>query len=241
MTDRWDFYHLRVDDKPAYIMLDMGIAADAPMPDYAIMAYVNVAMRQPRADGLSSNEEFAALKSIEDGLSEAATAAGRILYVGRCTTDGYRGFYFYISDDSAFREWADRAMRAFPDYAFATGWRPDPQWGVYFDFLYPSARDRQRMANRDLREQLEGHGDHMDQPRMIDHFAYFPDAAARTRFALAVTALGFRVTGQDDDEAFPLLFQRRDRPDVMDDISIELMELARAQNGDYDGWGCPVV
>lgn len=250
MSDRWNFYSLHVDDQPASIMLDMGIAADAPVPGFPILGLVDVTMRQPRPDGLSSQEEFEALCAIGDALSAAAAQAG-MLYVGRLTSDGRRCFYFHmkevkrlllLKDRSWFDKWAQGVMAAFPSYEFTVRSRPDPQWVTYRDVLYPDARDQQRMADRDLVEQLVKNGDHPDQPRSIDHRAYFPTPAARDAFAKAVVEQGWTIAGMHDDAGdFALDFVRVDAPDKMSVVSIALIELAGAHGGDYDGWGCEVV
>ena len=39
MSDDWDFYFCRVDNQPASIYLDLGIAAQAPLTEFPCMAY----------------------------------------------------------------------------------------------------------------------------------------------------------------------------------------------------------
>ena len=64
MSDDWDFYFCSVDNKPASIFVDLGIAKEAPMAEYSVMAYVRTHMQAPRDDGLSSQVEFETLKSL---------------------------------------------------------------------------------------------------------------------------------------------------------------------------------
>jgi len=82
MSDKWDFYPLLVDDQPASIFVDLGIAAEAPIATHAHMAYVSVEMRHPRDDGLSSQEEFEDLCRLEDAIIPKI-CAGNAIYVGR--------------------------------------------------------------------------------------------------------------------------------------------------------------
>jgi hypothetical protein len=89
MTDNWDFYFLRVDDKPASIFVDLGIAREAPIKALPFMAYVRLYMTNPRPDGLSSQEEFDALTSIEDAMKKLGGAGGEA-YVGRKTNSRQR-------------------------------------------------------------------------------------------------------------------------------------------------------
>ena len=74
MSDEWDFFALRVDDAPASIFVDLGIAKEAPIRTFSRMAYLRVLMRNPRADGLSSQEEFNDLIAIEDAVVSKVTA-----------------------------------------------------------------------------------------------------------------------------------------------------------------------
>ena len=82
MEQDWDFYLLRVDDQPASTYLDLALARIAPVADQPVITYVSVTMRAPRADGLSSNEEFDALIALEDALAGALQAGGAAIYAG---------------------------------------------------------------------------------------------------------------------------------------------------------------
>jgi uncharacterized protein (TIGR01619 family) len=244
MSDEWDFYRLQVDDQPASIFLDMGIARLAPLDTHASMAYLRVHMLHPTEDGLSSQVEFEDLIALEDAVIAEITADGATIYVGRNTSRSNRDFYFYTAEAALFEAAATDAMSAFPAYSFETGGRADPEWRAYFEFLFPSPRSRQQMANRDVIRNLESHGDLLDESRQIDHLAIFGRAADCDAFARLVSGQGF-VTADPcrraNDGRFHLEFSRLDRPRDIDDVSIPLFEAALNHDGDYDGWGCTVV
>src|SRR3954452_2054012 len=71
------------------------------------------------------------------------------------------------------------AMREFPAYEYETGTRADQEWRTYFDFLYPSEIDFQRIMNRRVRQQLEKNGDNASNERKIDHPALLPNPKAQ--------------------------------------------------------------
>ena len=48
MSNDWDFYSCRVDDKPASIFVDLGIRRDVPLSGRPYMAFVRLFMRAPR-------------------------------------------------------------------------------------------------------------------------------------------------------------------------------------------------
>jgi hypothetical protein len=96
MSENWDFYFCKIDDKTRSINLDLGIADSIPIVDLPFMAYIQLNMNSPSDNGLSSQEELSALTAIEMAL-EDKFFADRIQYVDRCTTDSHRDFFFYIS------------------------------------------------------------------------------------------------------------------------------------------------
>lgn len=242
MSDNWDFYPLLVDSEPASIYVDLGLAGEAPMENQHHMVYVRVFMRQARPDGLSSNDEFDDLIGIEDSLTEIFSGSESTTYVGRNTSSGNRDFYFYTADVAAFEESARAAMADHPEYQFEVGGRPDPEWDVYFGFLYPSPDDRQRVLNRRVVEQLAAHGDNHSEARSIDHFAYLPNATAITELRDFLAGQGFSVDQPKiDGGSVALCFTRVDRPDKIDDVVVPIAKRIREIGGEYDGWGCEVV
>jgi uncharacterized protein (TIGR01619 family) len=244
-ADQWDFYPLRVDDQPASIFLNMSLAQRAPVRGFERMAYLRVIMRAPRDDGLSSQDEYDRLIEVEEGVIAEIEKDGATGYVGRNTSSGNRDFFFYTRDAAAFERAARKAMQSYPEYRFETGGRPDSKWSTYFDFLYPSPLDIQRMGNRAVLRQLEEAGDVHDAVRAIDHMVVFRDKAATQRFAAFVRSRGFEVTStapaEHDPKVFHVEFKRQDRASDIDAIVDELYEAARKHGGEYDGWASEVV
>lgn len=245
MSDNWNFYFLTVDHKLASIFVDLGIGSDPPKTDFPNMAYIQLHMRSPRSDGLSSQEEFEQLKAIEEAFQREWPSGGNAVYVGRNTCGGTRDFFFYTRDPELFDRTATETMKSFPAYVYELGGRADPDWNVYFDFLYPSPKQMQVMGNRDVCENLKRHGDTLQKPRRIDHWAYFQDEASMNRYAMKVTAKGYDITerGQeeDSDPPFKLMFGRDDTPAAIDEVVIPLFELAQEFGGRYDGWETLVI
>ena len=242
MSEDWDFYLARVDDQPASIYVDLGIASEAPLESHGLLGYVRVEMRAPSDDGLSTDEEFETLIAIEDALVAALRQIGAI-FVGRNTSSGQRDFYFYLSDPKAFEFAADSALHAYPEYRWITGTRPDPEWRAYFDFLRPSERDRQRILNRRVREALQEKGDCLTATRDIDHVVYLPEEAARHAFVSRASDRGYAVVSEgptEDGEEYANIV-RQDRPSEIDEIVLQLVEICAELGGRYDGWGCEVT
>jgi regulator of RNase E activity RraB len=246
MSDNWDFYFCRVDDKPASIFLDLDIEQPAPISDLAHMSYVRLRMNAPRPDGFSSQEESETLNAIEDVLSAGLTADGSTRYVGRNTSDGWRDFYFYAAGAGDWQARVSRLMAPYQDYKFETGSRPDPEWKTYFEFLRPTPVDRQRIENRRVCFNLKKHGDALTQAREIDHWAYFSTEQARSTFVARAAELGYQLKQVADldkpDRRYRAELSRVDIPNLesIDGITLPLYTLARELDGDYDGWGTTV-
>ena len=245
MSDEWDFYPALVDDQPASIFVDLGIAASAPISSHGIMGYLRIHMRQPRENGLSSEAEFHALVGLEDIVTEKISTSAGAIFVGRNTSSGNRDFYFYVTDATLFETSVAAAMASFPDYEFEVGSRPDLVWQTYFEFLYPSPKQRQCIENRRVCDSLEKHGDRIDRPRLIDHFAIFPHRSNCEAYVDFVGARGFAIReghpSNDGKADWYVEFSRIDTPREIDDVTLELFEGAKERGGYYDGWGCNVV
>lgn len=245
MSDNWDFFPLRVDDQPASIFVDLGIRKQAPLKSHSTMAYLRVLMLKPREDGLSSQEEFDDLVSLEDKVTSKIVRDGTSLFVGRNTSSGNRDFYFYTSDPTGFEVIAREAMRDFPAYNYETGAREDRDWRTYFDFLHPSERSMQLIMNRRVREQLGKNGDNLSNERKIDHLVLLPSLEAQSAFARDVTGEGFAVDSApsepNDEGQLSVEFSRTDRPAQIDDVVLSLFDKATDLGGIYDGWGCHIA
>jgi hypothetical protein len=247
MSQDWDFYFQRVDDKPASIFVDLGIANEAPIKALPFMSYIRVYMRNPGPDGLSSQKEFDALKSIEDSIDRELTSDSQTIYVGRNTSDGTRDFYFYTAQPGDWEGRVNRLMQLFAPYEFDCGYRDDPEWKTYFEFLYPSDVDRERIKSRSVCDALKKHGDSLTQEREVDHWAYFPNPGARASFIEGVLRLGFRVRSMSEPEKagdrYGVRICRTDlpAPDSIDDVTLPLFKLAVELGGDYDGWETQVI
>jgi len=246
MTDDWDFYFCRIDDRPASTFVDLGALEYAPSTSLPYLGYVRVVLNDATADGLSSAGESKVLAAIEDALEDTLVAP-HTGYVGRCTTAGARDFYYYTSAAEGWKARVDEAMQAFPAYDYDADARPDPEWTTYLGYLAPGDEDRQRIENRRVCESLEAGDDALTEPREIDHWAYFAEAAQRDAFVAAAAGLGFAVRLLIEPDAdLPdcgAQLWRTDIPgyETIDEITLPLFELANHHGGSYDGWECEVI
>ena len=154
----------------------------------------------------------------------------------------------YASSEGEFDGLASKAIEPF-GYEFETLAQDDAGWTFYFDVLYPTAPDWQRIMNRHVLENLTREGDDLSKPRRIFHWLYFSNETDRGHCAETARQRGFgiRLTAEIDkpNKSFPLALQlyRIDSvaPSAIDALTLELFSLAQANSGEYDGWETQVV
>lgn len=244
MSEHWDFFFANVNNKLASLFVDLGIRRSVPDIERPWLLWVWVYFNNPRDDGLHSAQEAGTLSQIEDSLNESVSGAVDGVLVGRITTDGRREFYFYAPSFAGFEDGVARGMKGFSDYRWDSGSKHDPEWEQYLGLLYPSPHDWQCIKNRYVIEQLRKAGDPLEKERLVFHWAYFPDESSRKQFVAAIRERGYEVTKQgrvddpDRPHPFGVSFERVDRVDwdSINQVTIELFDLAESVGGDYDGW-----
>lgn len=242
MSDDWDVYFTHVEDKPASMLLDLGLAPEAPIPGLSIMCYITVDFLDPDENGFSKRGEYDRLSALEDALVSAVSHETSI-FVGRCTTAGRRDFFFYMDNAKGVEERVEGVMAAFDEYTWDMGLVEEPGWDAYFEYLYPDEQGMDTIRNNRVRRNLEAHNDDLSAPREIDHWVQFQTRDDMEAFIPEAEREGFRITVSEKQpgKPFELLLQRADAPDDIDDVTWPLRELAGAHGGAYDGWGCEVV
>lgn len=248
MSDDWDFYFCRVNDVLSSLFVDLGLHEAAPDPERTHLLWIWIPFRSPRDDGLSSAEEAPTLGTIESELVDVLGRELNAVFVGRITGGGRRELYFYATAPEGFRRAVTEVCVGHPGYDFDFGDQPDPDWSQYFDVLYPSPRDIQRMKNRRVIEALEAEGDPLEEARPVAHWIYFDGSAQSAVAADRLAAAGFQT---DEIRADPdggqrrsgLRIERVDRVDStsIDTVVLEILDLVDGLGATYDGWECPVM
>ena len=246
MSKDWETYSTHVDGKPASVFLDLGVADDAPIDRLTIVAWVKLQMLHPRDDGQPSEDEFEALKSIEDAL-KSGLVSKTAAYVGNITLDGRREYYFYASSAQGWKDQVVNALHAFKHYQFNCGSRPDREWDTYFELLSPDEEDLMRMQNRRICDALQQQGDSFASERPIEHTAYFSKAPARDSFVREAAGLGYSVIEMIEPEEkgdhYGIRVTASGIPSHarIDALTLPLYRAASELGGDYDGWETQVV
>ena len=245
--EEWGFYFCWVDNRPGSIYLDLGLKEIAPIKGKGNIFWVSIPMNDLREDGMSSQEESSKLWEIEDLLVKGMTDNHDVIFAGRLTNNGTRDFYFYFGEEILIDRTVSEVMIKFPNYEYNFGIKENDNWESYFNFLYPAPRDYQSIMNRRVLEQLEKNGDALTEARLVDHWIYFNSEIDRERFGVEVLMRNFQIKdesiGENVEYQYKLVISREDKVgwNEIDEYTIGLWELANEFNGDYGGWGSPVI
>jgi uncharacterized protein (TIGR01619 family) len=244
----WDAYVMHVNSRPVSVVvdLDFGNAPEAREKRNVIIVRLNMQHVQP--DGMPEKSEIKILDSLENSLVNTLSDALSAQYTGRYTQNGKRDFYFYSNDTSNCMRYVATALRPFSSYLWAVLTTHDAELSNYFNVLYPTPKEIERMHNRKMTDALRAKGDQLTAPRQVDHFLFFKSEAGRKSFARVVQDSGFVVenAGREigiKDRPYSLHISRVDKVDdnSIDKVSLYLWELALRYSGKYDGWETFVV
>jgi regulator of RNase E activity RraB len=95
-------------------------------------------------------------------------------------------------------------------------------------------------------EQLAKAGSDLHKPHNIDFFFYFPTELAARNAEKKLSALGMTIEvgrSAHDESVWSLQATRSIVPDrnAIEAMRAQFDEIAKAENGEYDGWGTEVV
>lgn len=265
----FDVYVARLDDKPATFLVDLGAAAQVPVETHSLRLDVRMALQQPTDEGLRAQQEAEAMHNAHDAIIERLTAAFDAIFVGHVVSEGEVTMMLYAPAEA--REHLQHLPEIVGDvepYQPKFEAEDDPAWDAYSTFLYPDAYSFQFMMNRRVIAAGEEHGDRIEVPRTIDHWAYFDTVDQAQKAAAELRKAGFEVAepeqrAEDQDEptepgndelksnglgasappTWGLSFQREDHlsDHNMDEVCIQILDIITPLGGEYDGWGTPLV
>jgi regulator of RNase E activity RraB len=107
-----------------------------------------------------------------------------------------------------------------------------------------AAADEQRAKNRKVLAALANAGDLSGVPRDVEHFVYFEDRGMLRQFVREAVSAGYRHAGdlEPHEPGGPagakIVSNHPMTPEIVDEHTLAILEMAVARGGDYDGWGC---
>lgn len=244
----WDTYIMEVDQRPVSVMVDLDFVNAPEAKTKKNVMIVRVILKQPLRDGMPGKNEMRSLDSIENNLVNGLSSSLSAQYAGRFTQQGKRDYYFYSNDTSDCKMHITTALQSFPLYRWTILVKADPDFSNYFNVLYPTSEELERIKNRRMVEALQEKGDQLTAPRTVSHLIFFRTEAGRKSFAGVVQDSGYVVEKADKeigvkDYPYSLQISRTDKIDFnsINKVSLFLWKLALHYSGKYDGWETFVV
>lgn len=248
IPEAWETYPAIVDDKPAMFFLNMGMVQAAPIADAPFLYLVKIEMSDPGDNGLGTGGEAESFMPIEDAICESAKQAD-LYFAGRVRTGGHWEMGFYGAEGVELSEVLDRVGPMVAGRNIMLGGGEDAQWEFMLGYLAPDRERWQWIMDHRVVRQLMQAGDEVDKPRVVDHAAHFPTEDKLDAFVTAAKEQGFSESQRHEDKdgggelPWMVEVQREDPVGVNEihDVVMGLIELVEGNDGDYDGWGCPVT
>ncbi|WP_347156863.1 DUF695 domain-containing protein [Pontibacter chitinilyticus] len=244
----WEVYFCHIEEQPAFVSTDLGLVEVAPMETKPNLIEIAVALQTTDETGFPEAAEWEMLEKIEDAVVQLLEEKMLAVFVGKTLHNGKRGLYFYGDQVLQLEDCVEAVRQKFPEYLIVSQATEDADWEIYFNFLYPDDESMQRIQNTHLLQELEEQGDQAFVPRNITHFLYFKTAADRQAMIQAADRQGYTLESEEEapeeeEYTYKLLLMRPDKADdeTINVITLELLNLARQFNGEYDGWEAPVI
>lgn len=245
----WDAYVLDMKGKPVSIVVDLSLAARAPMKDRTMALVVRTRLRQPGSNGQPTPDEIMRLDSLEEDMVSRLSKATGAIYAGRFTQRGIREFCFYALDSVGYAEALFAAFAPYPGYEWLGKAVADKAWSNYFDMLYPAPEQLDRMKFRRQSDALRQAGDPLERPRPVEHRFRFRTRVARDQF-LRQPGMGDytilelpELPDEKNELPFTLRLQHKAIPDYrfIEQVAMAFRIKGLELKGRYEGWDCDVL
>ncbi|HEY8099991.1 MAG TPA: DUF695 domain-containing protein [Burkholderiaceae bacterium] len=239
MAEAWYTFPAQMGEHRAFLTFDHGFSEIAETDSRIFLLKFRVAIKAPNETGLPTNDEFPALKDLDERLDNAITNAGGV-YVGRVTVKGYRHFFFYVSFDEESASQLGNKITSETGYPLDIAYEQDPGKEGYWRDLYPTKDDWQVIRDMDVLNALESRGDIADTEREVFHWAYFDGQGTAEIFKNWLAEAGYKINSDHsaDDGKWVVQFSHIGKMtlEALTKHTISLNRKIEALHGNYDGW-----
>ena len=249
IPEDWDNYVISVNNRPVSVVVNLGLKEKAPLKERPFAVILRTKYTDTDPNGFPAPEISGVMDSIEFALEAKLKSTLGAVYAGRFTQRGLREFYFYALDTTQYLATCASVMDKFKAFPWLCKAVLDKTWSNYFEVLYPSPNELEKMENRRIIETLKQKGDPLKTPREIDHLFYFKTIAGRQTFLKNLDVDDIKIVempperSELGDYGFRLKISRSDIPDqfTMDKLCIYLRESAVKNSGIYGGWQTYII
>jgi hypothetical protein len=237
----WQYFQ-REEGKEAVVIClnaDCGSPEEVLAFPYLLQVFVNV---YAAAENKEVGEAlFEQLRVLEERVEGEFLASGSGLYIGRLESSLRIEYYLYT--DEIGEETARHILEEFPQVKSRIHFRQDKEW-AHFLYLEPNEREKLDSINRNMLYSLEQKGFRTGSLETLHHWIRLPNQTVRDDLRELLTRKGFKLEAMDLDPQHPAggYILQMSKPikleaDALHPVTIELMEVAAAAGGLYEGWG----
>lgn len=241
LPENWASYLKKSDDDPMSIFVNIGLSRIAPIANYSTLLCISIDYTS-KENGFPIDEDLDKLSSIHESLIEAFREKFKAIHAGSITSDGTRAFFIYFKKEVQVKKMLFKLLQGFSSHTYC--FSKDKNWDLFWGVLMPSEDQHQSIQNGRVLDDMESQGDSLQKARKVSHWAYFKSEKDQNSFEKSVESENFKVLSKSFDKEnslpFEIVFSRVDHVnyDDIDVYTIKLYHIAKALNGNYDGWEC---
>lgn len=245
MSDQWEFYPCQIGDLMASVRVDVGISETIDTDAPPILVRLWLIYKNTYQNGLPTRDDMQRTEVVEDQARMLAERRGA-WFVGTLAFDGRQILFIYDASKEKWGEFAGNLAKT-TGYELEVTFDDDPEHSKYWDNLYPDDDGWQIIGDLNTIRTFRENGDDGSEPRQIDHWTYFANAAAAQPFINWAQSDGFTYepehSRKTEDGRFCVKLTHHSSLDLVDisNHTIPLNRKASEFGGDYDGWGAMLV
>ncbi len=246
--DQWAVFLRQSATAPSVITLDLSWKKTAPVENYSRLFTATIFAEDLLPTGFPTDSETRIADELQQQLIRELEGGQYGLFIGSQVAPGAKTLYFYLKAEAAAEQLAQQLVKDYQKRQVEAAISPDKRWETYINTLSPSLKEQAEIRNDQVLLQLQQAGDALNQPRLIEHWAYFPSPAARQQFQDTVAAASFKILGFDTIDVgkaarYGIHMARQDSIHVpyIHQLTWNLTRFAESLGGSYDGWETVVV
>ena len=245
VSENWGVYITNINERVAYVRLDVGIKESVPIKEAGTL--VKVIMRMKPFLFLKDRKlDLNLMGTIEEDIMEHIPESSSHFFVGVITFKNKKTIYYYTSNAAALQKALEHILARYRKVDFEIKQKDDQGWDFYNNYLYPDPYEEQWMHNDRLLRLLEKNGDDLKTPRKTSHWFYFKSVQDRNQFQEIIAKEGFDILVTEEVEGdlpYQLQVERIDKVDYnsINELTSFLVKHALDNKGQYDGWETQVI
>ena len=243
LRSQWNQYEAIWEEHPGRMQVNMDIHRIAPLPDRPYLLEYSKQLIDCDDNGFPEYQNDAQIEIDVSKLIQQLEQSRLVVHAGRFYYQCIAKDYIYVSDTTGIGEIVGSEFGLRSNSKIVQ----DPDWNIYFDFIYPDAYLKQTMNNRLVIDALLLEEFDFSKKHLLTHFAAFSDQYDRRKYRTFLLELNFKILEESEsievgdegnDPSFMIKFTRKDKVNLerLSNITLRLDTRAHSLSGAYLGW-----